>query len=396
MTLWNWFVSNWEQLQIKLYPRLPKQDNPQSMSSDLAYKAPPETLGESLRKKIYSAGDCDLHDILSETIKTESPDWHLKIEKNDKAIDITRRFHQEFENLNKSSNLVDSIDIIEETFSKFKHTGQHWDIIKQYLQDARERNDPESVIKAYTCTAEFTKYLNNHLATNAYHFIRLYCTILNCPALYVTKEYTEAFTQILFHPKLDKYFVRKSKVYRGVLLKDTKLMENYKVGATILTTTFLSTSKNPNVAEMFYGSAHENQISVFKTYNIYGTPRRSALNIEKFSQFPDEEEVLILRYVPFTITSIEKVEDGRRINICLDEFLEETSAPNRSEPNDNNSVQVEDNRIEPKPAPFYRTRDELNSSCSCNNEIEMNSISYSITEFERTELERLLENRRQT
>jgi hypothetical protein len=113
-------------------------------------------------------------------------------------------------------------------------------------------------------------------------------------------------------------------VYRGAVLEDEKFIANYNEGATIITTTFLSTSINRNVAEIFgdVPPGNMNKISVFYTYNVNNTHRHTALDLRNISDRPHEEEILILRYVPFTIRSVERKNDGRRIEICLDECPE--------------------------------------------------------------------------
>jgi hypothetical protein len=115
------------------------------------------------------------------------------------------------------------------------------------------------------------------------------------------------------------------KVYRGTVLEDKKLVDNYKEDATIITTTFLSTSTNREVAESFSAVpvGDMNMISAFCTYNINNTHRYTALNLKELTKFEDEVEILILRYVPFTIRSVERKNDGRRIEICLDECKEQ-------------------------------------------------------------------------
>jgi hypothetical protein len=65
-----------------------------------------------------------------------------------------------------------------------------------------------------------------------------------------------------------------------------------------------------------------NTISVSFTYNINNTHRPTALKLKDISHYRDEEEILILRYVPFTIQSVERKNDGRRIEIRLDECPE--------------------------------------------------------------------------
>ncbi|CAF3002549.1 unnamed protein product [Rotaria sp. Silwood2] len=254
--------------------------------------------------------------------------------------------------------------------------------MRKLFREARENDDPELVIKAYSSQQAFTVCLNKHSAANSNHFLTRYCTMLNCPVLDRTQEYTEAFTNILYHPKLDDYLVRKKKVYRGAVLDDKKLIEDYKVGATILTTTFLSASKDPYVAFRFCLNGSTDGIAMLCTYNIKNIQRRSALDIELISLYPDEKEVLILRYVPFTITSIRKTEDGRRIDISLDECSEEILESNRSELNNGSSIETYDCRIEFASTSLNRTRNQQNTSCCCNEEIQLETVSGRIAERE--------------
>ena len=60
--------------------------------------------------------------------------------------------------------------------------------------------------------------------------------------------------------------------------------------------------------------------------------RRSAINIETLSKFPAEREVLILRYVPFRIMSIE-VGDAGRTDIYLTQYSEQANDSNQSTTN---------------------------------------------------------------
>jgi hypothetical protein len=140
-----------------------------------------------------------------------------------------------------------------------------------------------------------------------------------------TQEYTEAFTRILFHPKLDKYLVHNRAVYRGAVLKAEKFVDDYKQDAIIITTTFLSTSINCAVAEAFsaVSPGDMNKISLFCTYNIKDTHHHTALDLRNISSHPEEEEILILRYVPFKIRSVERKDNGQRIEVYFDECEEQ-------------------------------------------------------------------------
>jgi len=264
----------------------------------------------------------DPHDIFRARNRVERSEWHLDIDPNNNAIKIAEKFHQEFKKLKQSSSITREIDTIETTFLNFlPNDYKDWNKIRNYFKQARDEDNPIPVIKAYKLDQDLTKRLNKHSAINTHHALKLYCTLLNCPTLAQTQEYTEALTRIFFHPKLKGLLVHKMEVYRGAVLKDDESIANYKKGATIITTTFLSTSTDREVAEMFSAVPPENMnmISVFCTYNINNTHRHTALNLEDISVYPDEKEVLILRYVPFKIRSVERTNDGRRIETCFDE-----------------------------------------------------------------------------
>ncbi|CAF3380048.1 unnamed protein product [Rotaria socialis] len=366
---WNRLVQIGNSWKTFPYPPGLKKDNSESTSPSTSTKEPEktleETLGESLKRKIYGAEDLDLHDILRSIGKITWSERQLLIDKNEKILEITKSFHKPFENITEFSSIVDQVDVIKEFCSHFPIKDELNKTFEKYLENARLYNDPKYIIKAYTCHNEFTKRLNAHLATNAYHSIKLYCTILNCPALHLTKDYVDAFTYIIFHPKLKEYRVKNEKVYRGTVLDDEKLIKELQPGEIILTTTYLSTTRDSEVAEIFCAvdSNNSKKISVFCTYALHNTSRCSALDISKLSHFDTEEEILLLRYVPFKIVSVKRAEQDGRIDIYFEEYAENVLDPNQSESNNHNSIPM--HNIQPG---FGRLssadiQDELNDSC---------------------------------
>ena len=169
-------------------------------------------------------------------------EWHVNIPENNNALKAAEKFHQDIEKLTLSSSIIDKIDIIKETLLKSMPVGSACNTIEEDFRDARSNDSPLPILKAYTVTQTFTNRINTVLAENTHHALKLYCTQLNCPILVQTQEYIEAITSIFFHPKLDDLLVRKKTVYRGAVLEDEKLVANWKDGAEIITTTFLSTS----------------------------------------------------------------------------------------------------------------------------------------------------------
>jgi hypothetical protein len=100
-------------------------------------------------------------------------------------------------------------------------------------------------------------------------------------------------------------------VYRGVVMSEEDLFK-FVVGSRIMNTTFLSTSKDKDVAEIFSGKKKE-KLAVLCTYFIHGKKdRRTALNIENISWFPPEREVLILPLSAFYVQSVQKSSDNSR------------------------------------------------------------------------------------
>ena len=285
-----------------------------------------------LRQEIDELGTYDLHDILRQQKKVEWCEWHLNINQNDKAIEIAKEFHRNSRRLKSSSSISAEVQTIEETFLEFMPKNSQWDEIRGYFKQGREQDDPSMIVKAYTYSKELSSRLNKHLAVNTYHALKLYCTLLNCPILAQTEEYTEAFARILSHPKLEPYSVRSGTYYRGIVLKDKKLVDNYSEHATILTTTFLSTSTDPEIAKHFSSVNSENAISVFCVYNIHNIRRRTALDLRDLSIYSSEREILILPYIPFMITSVQRTDDGRQMTICFDECEEDCTALNRCIP----------------------------------------------------------------
>jgi hypothetical protein len=66
-----------------------------------------------------------------------------------------------------------------------------------------------------------------------------------------------------------------------------------------------------------------NKISVFFTYNINDVNRHAALDLKDIFVRPEEKEILISRYVPFTIRSVKETDDGRKLTIYCDECKEQ-------------------------------------------------------------------------
>jgi hypothetical protein len=193
------------------------------------------------------------------------------------------------------------------------------------LKEASKNDDPVPVLRAYSRAQALTKRINDDMAKNTHHELTMYCTPLNCNVLSRTQDGIGAFVSILFHPKLNKYLCQwRQTVYRGSKILNNDVLKNYKENAIIITTTCLSTSKNPEAAKMFctIDPNKKGQISLLCRYEIFNY-RRTALEMNGISNHPDENEVLIFPYVPFRIRSItvETVEnENQKMEVLLEEI----------------------------------------------------------------------------
>ncbi|CAF2172864.1 unnamed protein product [Rotaria magnacalcarata] len=278
-------------------------------------------------------------------------EWHLN-DLDNAALKKAKRIHSYYEKLHKprhwliafflrSSKIVsDSVNAIQRGYLDHISAAKRRDIgkdIDEYFKIAGESNDPTFVLRAYSKSKEFTKKMNGDMAKNTYHELTLYCTPLNCNVLARTQDGIQAFITILFHHRLDEQrCVNNITVYRGFAIDSECVLKGYETGAIIITTTFLSTSNDLEVAALFRNSGEDstkpNQIFLLCTYKIHNY-RRTALNMAGISQYPEENEVLIYPYVPFRIISYVKKrieETGKQqVDVELEEIGDDyCDAPN--------------------------------------------------------------------
>jgi hypothetical protein len=189
--------------------------------------------------------------------------------------------------------------------------------IHDYFKRALLEQEPYYIITAYTICQNFSELLNKDMARNVIHDLKNGCSKFSCDCLYSTEDGTKSITSILLHHPKFQEFSFKGEVYRGIVVPKNSL-DHYKVDSCIITTTFLSTSKNPAVAHIFCNKGVPNPAthSFFCIYEIFSDDR-TALDISKISEFGDEDEVLVLPYSAFVIT---KIDEGQEItNIYLKE-----------------------------------------------------------------------------
>ena len=190
-------------------------------------------------------------------------------------------------------------------------------VIRNYFKQALREQNPNYLLMAYTSSQEFSSSLNIAMARNVIHALTNGCSQFSCQCLYSTQDTTRTFSSLFFQHRNFEKLAFQGEVYRGIVMPKHKL-GHYEVDSCIITTTLLSTSKKPDVAQNFGSNNISDPIthSFMCTYKIINDSH-TAIDISHLSRYPGEEEVLILPYSAFLITKIEK-EQGRT-NISLEE-----------------------------------------------------------------------------
>ncbi|CAF3081923.1 unnamed protein product [Rotaria sp. Silwood2] len=262
-------------------------------------------------------------------------------------------------------------------------THEQIETIEAYFKEAIEKQDYLTYfIKAYTLTNFFYKVLNKHLAlyilqyfdetkyfSSNYRFIKAY-TLTNCfykvlnkhLALYIlqyfdtTKDFSSNYrlvnclvhiiTLLIYHPNLPQYQYQ-GLCYRGMRITQNDL-DQYLSNQHILNRSFLSTSIDRGVAEMFAGEGQQSkmrytpkdhyalQYSCLCQYLI--KQNSTAINIQSLSTKLDEKEILILPFTVFKVIAIKRnYLDDPTASISIEIELEECEDPNDNKNESENS-----------------------------------------------------------
>jgi hypothetical protein len=151
------------------------------------------------------------------------------------------------------------------------------DVIRRLLRRAIEEKACTRLIQAYTAETDFYNHVNNYLLSRN------------------ENDDISQFVQIIyFNHQLHEKFSYRDLSYRSIRINSTDQLDLFKKGTKILNRTFISTTRNRQIAEEYvhHPCDNEEQIKVmiiFKIRQFY-----TALNVEKISEFPHEEEVLIM------------------------------------------------------------------------------------------------------
>ncbi|CAF3868662.1 unnamed protein product [Rotaria sp. Silwood1] len=200
------------------------------------------------------------------------------------------------------------IEIIEYYLNEYLIQEEHFprnvtEKLEFYFKQAiKEQNYLKYFIQAYTLTNSFHHVLNKHLAlyildyfdASSYSASPTKYRLINC--------LVHIITLLIHHPDIYKYKF-KGMTYRGLLMTENDL-KRYSIGTHILNRSFVSTSKNRSVAQMFTGNSLQTLAKVSVLLKYTTKQNHTAIDIEHLSTIKDEKEVLILPFSVFQIKDI--------------------------------------------------------------------------------------------
>ena len=170
-------------------------------------------------------------------------------------------------------------------------------------------------IEAYTSTSNFHRILNRHLALYILDYFDM-TSYTSSPTKYrLINCLVHIITLLINNPDLNKYQYN-GITFRGLSMKIEDL-KRYNIGTYILNRSFVSTSQDRLVAEMYADSGQGNssdhysqRVPVLFRYTI--KQMKTGIDITHISSIRDEAEVLILPFSVFRIT--DRVENCPSMN----------------------------------------------------------------------------------
>lgn len=187
--------------------------------------------------------------------------------------------------------------------------------LNDYMNFAKRRKHLIPLLLMYTDPLGFYARLNRDLAEIGSSF-RFWGTQVLFNSGFMDNEPPQGLGQYIYtailmnHPAFDQYYkiTDKKTTYRGMNISDDDFKQ-YKKGDYVLTRSFLSSSVDEKVSEMFRATQtvdclrlnEQNKLSVVCEYTICNP--RSALDLSQTAN-EGEKEVLIVPFIVFEITDI--------------------------------------------------------------------------------------------
>ena len=190
--------------------------------------------------------------------------------------------------------------------------------IRPLLDEARRTNDVTPLLQAYTMECGFYKSLNKSLAQRV-NTSTMGNPIQSLINLFMFNDEDETpnddWPMYFVGPIFDDMFSTNRSIYqftgrtyRGMCISQ-KDFDRYTVEKLLFNRAFTSTSKLREVAMSFiYQSKspqqQDNKMPAIFIFSFEHKTCTFTIDLKNISKFPDEEEILIMRGIPFRITKI--------------------------------------------------------------------------------------------
>ncbi|CAF0896308.1 unnamed protein product [Didymodactylos carnosus] len=196
-------------------------------------------------------------------------------------------------------------------------TDQDYKFLKLLIHKAIDEKTPRSLVNIYTAETSFYSILNRNLAKLGSDFrfegIDSHLGTGYRDDIPPKNQGQYLFAAILINHEMFQPYYTTGKTYRGMNISESNLSK-YAVGSSIMTRSFLSTSKVETAAENFLLGKRQNPSGSFVRLPVLCTyltkNPRTALDIDVLSEYPGEKEVLIVPFTAFKVTQIDKNVDG--------------------------------------------------------------------------------------
>ncbi len=187
--------------------------------------------------------------------------------------------------------------------------------IEYFIREAVRTDNSEYLLRAYTAETGFYKRLNLQLTKHdeiyGYHeyrdwsnYFAAYLYGLNCKS------------------QMQRPLAYLGVTYRGMKVKASEI-SRYKVGEVICNKSFLSTSTDRQIAEIFSGwndPKQEGEVAV--VCHLYLNNVGTGLQASVVSEFPDEEEILIVPMSYFIVERVGIPDLNGNLEIELHEYID--------------------------------------------------------------------------
>jgi hypothetical protein len=184
------------------------------------------------------------------------------------------------------------------------------DVIRRLFHRAMEEKDCTRLIQAYTAETDFYNRVNDYL-------ISRHADIRTSESGIDTNPMSQFTDTIHFNHQLHEQHPYIGKCYRSFKISSDNDLNIYKVGTKLINRTFISTTKDRQLAESYVRNrASDKKYAVIFTFEIrYNT---TALDIENLSEYSYEKEILIMNNSLFKVIEV-SVKNNFDVEIALRE-----------------------------------------------------------------------------